>query len=161
MVHTMVHTMVHVYTILRMVHGAWCAATKGAYTVQSGYTGKRSDQLLSHELVGVNTLRTNLTINFQGFHFPDAGPKTPIIGMDYFSQQSESNEYSVPECVDFRNSCLHFRQPNEPHVKQMGFARVPAFSTAGVVPSHDVQHNYGSTYTTRWESVCPVARSLW
>ena len=72
-------------------------ANYGAFTVQSGFTGRDGQESGSQELLGINTLRTNLTINFEGFHFPDAGPKAPIIGMDYFARQSESSQYSIPK----------------------------------------------------------------
>ena len=83
----------------------------GAFTLQSGFTGKQKGPLQTQELLGINTSRTHLTINFQGYHFPDVGPKTPIIGMDYFSKQSESDHFSIPQHVDFRNSCIRFQQP--------------------------------------------------
>ena len=108
----------------------------GAFTVQSGFTGKQAGFTEFHESLGINTSRTNLKIKFQGFHFPEAGPKTPIIGMDYFAQQSEPDQYSVPRSVDFMNSCLQFQQPPHQHFKDMGFARVPVvFSTIGVSSS--------------------------
>ena len=118
----------------------------GACTIQSGYTGKQTGQhstrgavmTRSQESLGINTSYTNLTIKFGGFHFPDAGPKTPIIGMDYFTQQSDSDQYSVPRSVDFLNSCLHFKQPENAHFMKMGHARVPVFSTVGILPRHDV-----------------------
>jgi len=113
-------------------------ASYGAFTIQSGFTGREGNKPDSQEMLGINTLRTNLIINFEGFHFPDAGPRTPIIGMDYFVRQSESSQYSIPKYVDFVNSCLHFEQPAPQHVREMGLARVPTFSTVGVTPCHDV-----------------------
>ena len=110
----------------------------GACTVQTGLTGRRSNRSSSQEPVSMNSLCTNLTINFEGYHFPSAGPKTPIIGMDYFIRQSESAQYAVPKYVDFMNSCLHFQQPDSQHFQKMGLARVPTFSTVGVLPTHEV-----------------------
>jgi hypothetical protein len=58
--------------------------------------------------------------------------------MDYFVRQSATDQFSVPKFVDFMNSCLHFQQPDCTHVEKMGLARVPVFSTSGVLPLHDV-----------------------
>ena len=114
------------------------AADYGAFTTQTGFTGQHNDRLDVREPLSMSSLCTNLTINFEGYHFPAAGPSTPIIGMDYFIRQSDSDQFSVPKYVDFMNSCLHFQQPDRTHVQQMGLARVPVFSTSGVLPLHEV-----------------------
>ena len=41
----------------------------GTFTVQSGFTGKQGGSDKCQETLGLNTFRTNLTINFQGAHF--------------------------------------------------------------------------------------------
>ena len=64
-----------------------------ACTTQTGFTGKCNDQLVSQGLLSINSICTNLVINFEGYHFPTAGPETPIIGMDFFTRQSESERY--------------------------------------------------------------------
>ena len=105
----------------------------GAFTVQSGFTGKVAGihdtvgvQITkSKDSLGLNHQRTHITIKFRGYHFPDAGPKTPILGMDYFSKQFSSDRYSVPHSVDFLNGCLRFQQPNNCSSSEWGLAKVP------------------------------------
>ena len=69
--------------------------------------------------------------SFQGCSFPEAWPKTSIIGIDYFIQQ-------VWIVVDFLNSCLQFWQPDDHHFRQMGLAQISVFNTVSVLPSHGV-----------------------
>ena len=131
-----------------------------AFTVQSGFAGRclieRTRSLCAETgtelLMGLNSDRTHIEIKFRGYHFPTAGPQTPILGMDYFVQQQSSSQYSVPKGVDFSNGCLVFDTPKRDEAHHLGRATVRVFSTVGVGPSID--HGVASVLVVVREDIC-------
>ena len=133
---------------LKLTADLFTGATIGhpwALTVQSGFAGKclveRTKSTCTETgtelMMGINSHRTHIEIKFRGYHFPNAGPQTPILGMDYFVQQQSSDQYSTPRGVDFMNGCLLFDTPVRRESYHMGRASVRVFSTVGATPSAD------------------------